>query len=257
MTEKGRLVFDGAHVRAVHFGETDRISVMLDHGRPKRNGFPVQAPQRTMANMGIGTLSIMLSEASWFLTPENQALRAALDAHCSKARDVRAIGFSMGGFGAALLSKSLHLRKALLISPQYSIFPSRAPWDRRRNWISRNFKEEWDDLDQQMNCDLTGAILFDPRILSDIRHMRLLRGLAPQLAPVAVPFGGHPAISDLMDGDEFWKICVKLFDDDNLALWLQRFRREKREKSRVYLKGMTTYLDRREIRKGGMMPPLP
>lgn len=150
MTEKGRLVFDGAHVRAVHFGETDRISVMLDHGRPKRNGFPVQAPQRTMANMGIGTLSIMLSEASWFLTPENQALRAALDAHCSKARDVRAIGFSMGGFGAALLSKSLHLRKALLISPQYSIFPSRAPWDRRRNWISRNFKEEWDDLDQQI-----------------------------------------------------------------------------------------------------------
>ncbi|WBU65424.1 hypothetical protein [Paracoccus aerodenitrificans] len=249
MTAEGKLVFAGEHVRAVHYGETERICVKLDHGRRRRKTFPDQAPNKRLAEQGIGTLSIVLAQDSWFLTPENQDLRAALHDLCCVARDVRTVAFSMGGYGAVLLSKALHLRHALLFSPQYSIFPSRAPWDARRNRISRQFEEVWDDLDTEIAPDLQGAILFDPRLRSDVLHARSLGAVASGLRGVAVPFGGHPAHKRLVTAGSFWKIGAELFKQDDLAIWAHKFRREQREESLFYLKGMAAYLDTREARQ--------
>lgn len=248
MSDPGRVIFDGQHVRAVHFGETARICVQLDHGRKDRDGFPAQKPSRWLEHKGIGTLSIVLSDNSWFLTPENNALRDALDAHCGQAQDVRAIGFSMGGYGAVLLSQALHLDHALLFSPQYSIFPSRAPWDKRRNRISAAFREEWDDLEARIKPDLKGAILFDPRIKWDVLHARALHAALPGMGMVAVPFGGHPSHKHLIGKKDFWRITKELFDQGDLPAWAHRYRRVQRETTEVYLSGMTRYIDMRDSR---------
>lgn len=249
MTEAGVPVFLGQHVRAIHFGETERIFVALDFGRSDRNGFPDQSASSYLAKRGIGTLSIMLSENSWYLTPENAALREALDAHCAAARDVRAMGVSMGGFGAVLLSKALHLRKALLISPQYSIFPSRAPWDRRRNKLSKDFQPAWDDLDQGLKPDLTGLLIYDPRRRPDVYHAHALGRALPDLKIAAVPFGGHPAHVKLV-GRSGFKLLIKLLHTDgDMADWVHSYRRAERESNETYLQGMADYLDLREQRK--------
>ncbi|TKW66220.1 MAG: hypothetical protein DI616_12140 [Paracoccus denitrificans] len=249
MTVTGVPVFLGKHVRAIHFGETERIFVALDFGRSDRNGFPEQSPSRYLAKRGIGTLSIMLSENSWYLTPENDALRHALDAHCRGARDVRAMGVSMGGFGAVLLSKALHLKKALLISPQYSIFRSRAPWDRRRNRISAKFSEAWDDLDQGVKPDLSGMMIYDPRRRPDVHHIRALGRVLPDMKIAAVPFGGHPAHVNLVGRSGFRLLIDLLHNDGSMTTWLNDYRRKERENNAVYLRGMTDYLDLREQRK--------
>lgn len=249
MTDAGVPVFLGQHVRAIHFGETERIFVALDFGRSDRNGFPDQSASTHLAKLGIGTLSIMLSENSWYLTPENGALREALDAHCGAARDVRAAGISMGGFGAVLLSKALHLNKALLISPQYSIFRTRAPWDRRRNKLSAKFQEAWDDLDQAAKPDLTGLLIYDPRRRPDVYHAHALERALPNLRVAAVPFGGHPAHTKLFGRKGFGLLIDQLYSDGDMASWFHAHRRAIREGNETYLRGMTDYLDQRERRK--------
>lgn len=248
MNSNGIPIFSGNDIRAVHFGETERISVSFDHGRKDRDGFPEIGQQMKMAKRGIGTLSVTISQNSWFLTPELPALRDALQKHCESSLDIRAMTFSMGGFGCAMLSRALNMRRAIMFSPQYSIFPAKAPWDKRRNGISKSYDAALDDLDQTIKPDLEGVILFDPRIRMDVLHARALGRIAPRMQLVAAPFTGHPANKFLLPKSEFWKYGYRLFRDDSPTAWFHKIRRKKREETMEYLKGMSTYLDARDKR---------
>ena len=254
MNNEGTPIFIGDDIRAIHFGETEKISVGFDHGRPSRDGFPEIGPQKKMAKRGIGTLAVTISKNNWFLTPELPALRDALQRHCENARDVRAMTFSMGGFGCALLSQALNMRRAIMFSPQYSIFPAKAPWDKRRNRISKSFDPTLDDLDETIKPDLEGVILFDPRIRMDVLHARALGRIAPRMQLVATPFSGHPANRFLLPMTEYWKYGYRLFQEDMPTAWLHKIRRKRREQTMEYLQGMSDYLDARH--KRGAQGPL-
>lgn len=248
MSSCGNVIFSGNDIRAIHFGETEFISVGFDHGRKDRAGFPEVRQQKKMAKRGVGTLSITVSSNNWFLTPEISALRDVLEKHCENSNDVRAIAFSMGGFGCALLSRALKMKRAILFSPQYSIFPARAPWDARRNRISNKFDMHLDDLDQAIKPDLEGVILFDPRNRTDVLHARALNRIAPKMQSIALPFCGHPAHNFLLPKNEFWKYGYRLFKEDSPAIWFHKIRRKKREETLQYLNGMSVYLDARTQR---------
>lgn len=254
MSSPATSIFSGSDIRAIHFGETEIISVTFDHGRQERNGFPEAFQQKKMAKRGIGTLSINISANNWFLSPELPALRDALQKHCAQARDIRAMAFSMGGFGCLMLSRALNMKRAMLFSPQYSIFPNKAPWDARRNRISRQYDEALDDLDQAIKPDLEGVILFDPRDRLDVMHARALTRIAPKMQLIALPFCGHPAHKFLLPKTEFWKYSYRLFKEDNPAVWFHKIRRKKREQTLQYLDGMSRYLDARE-KEGPDGPP--
>lgn len=254
MNSEGTPIFIGNDIRAVHFGETERITVGFDHGRPDRDGFPEVGPQKKMALRGIGTLMVTISKNSWFLSPELPALRDALQKHCENSHDVRALTFSMGGFGCALLSRALNMRRAIMFSPQYSIFPAKAPWDKRRNRISKSFDAAFDDLDETIKPDLEGVILFDPRIRLDVLHARALGRIAPRMQLVATPFSGHPANKFLLPQKEYWKYGYRLFHEEMPTAWFHRVRRKKREETMEYLTGMSAYLDARD-KRGAQRPP--
>lgn len=189
------LVYGGAQARAICFRpQAERLLVTFDNWRKDRVGFPEAAPSAAVIGAGFGQLCVHSARNDWYLSGELAGLRAAVSQVCAGYAEVRGIGFSMGAYGALLLSKALRLKRVVLVSPQVSIFPERYPHDRRYATDAALLDPAQDQLAQDIVAGLQGVILFDPLTRNrDAAHARAIEALAPGLRAVAMPFGGHPA----------------------------------------------------------------
>ncbi|MGL5010663.1 MAG: alpha/beta hydrolase, partial [Paracoccaceae bacterium] len=111
-----RRIFDGAHLRADLYGAGGNgLFVSFDHWRgPARAGFPRTAPVQTALDLGYASLVISTAADDWFLNADLPDLRLALSGFSARYPVVRGIGFSMGGYGALLLSRVLGMSFATL-----------------------------------------------------------------------------------------------------------------------------------------------
>lgn len=205
MTQDGQTLYAGEHVRAVLRNPGREVLIVsFDHWRKTRQGFPAWQPSATVAERGFSELVVVSSRNDWFLSPELAGLRRALDLHCGQYRAVRCLAFSMGGYGALLLSRALHLRRAVLVSPQWSVFPEKPPHDRRFWQDAAMLDAGLGDLTGQLAPRLRGVVLFDPaesRIDAD--HAEIIAANAPRIAKLALPFGGHPATQHLVQTGQY------------------------------------------------------
>lgn len=125
----------------------------------------------------------------------------------------------MGGYGALLFANALRLRRALLLSPQYSIMPDKAPYETGYQEEAATLDPALDRLEPlQDGQRLRGIVAYDPRLAPQDRlHADRIRVLHPDLQPLALPFGGHTALKH-MEGTGVTHEIMRAFIEDDLSI---------------------------------------
>ena len=220
---QSEIVFAGEHLRAVCFNpRAEQLVVSFDYFEQSRcGGFSALSPMQAALDLGRANLRVQTARNDWFLNAETEALRLALWQFCARFESVRAIGMSMGGFGALLFAHELRLSQALLVSPQRSILPDRVPWDRRWARIGQGLPR----AQIHPRAGLAGVTLFDPSNALDRRHAREIGQVFTEIEPVAVPFGGHPAIAPFRDAHLLRALFITLITGHATPARVHRLRR--------------------------------
>lgn len=175
---------------------TDRLYVTFGSWRSDPGRFAGRGPVRRALARGFAHLHVESRWNDWFLNAETAALETALAALAPAFPDARALGFSMGGYGALRFAAALGLRRALLVSPQVSLDPRVVPGEDRYPEAA-GFDPEAGSLVGRVPPTLAGVIAFDPFHRLDIAHADRISALAPGLVHARLPFGGHPASAAL------------------------------------------------------------
>lgn len=196
-----QVLFAGAHLRAeVHNPGAEVLFVTFDRYRRDRDGFAAWTPSTRVAERGFAELIIKTAQNDWYLNPDLPALRAAIKGHTAQYRTVRCFAFSMGAYAALLLSRPLRLRNAVLVSPQWSPFADRAPFDPGYRHETAVLDRGLGDLAAVVSDRLRGVVLYDPVGQPiDRAHARLILTHAPRLSGVAMPLAGHPATQVMLE----------------------------------------------------------
>lgn len=244
------MVFAGRHARAICFNPgAERLLVTFDNWRKDHVGFPEAAPSKAVMEAGFGQLCVHSARNDWYLSPEVAALREALGRFCAGFAEVRGIGFSMGGYGALLLSKALRLERVVLVSPQVSIFPERYPHDRRYAAEAAGLDPAQDLRGEDIVAGLRGVILFDPLMQRrDAAHARAIAAFAPGLQGVAMPFGGHPAMGAIREARLYGRVLQAAMTGDASVAEFRAIHRAARMASPGYRALMEARLGRRKRR---------
>lgn len=246
-------VFDGAHVQAVCFNpDAAHLRVRLNYRRDGPVGFDPPEPQAAAMKAGYANLWLQSAQNDYYVSPDLPDLRAALHAFCARFETVSAVGFSMGGFGAVLLSKALRLTEVVLVSPQRLGFPRTAPFvsDDALERAAFSTGDPNSDLDG-ISPKLRGLVLFDPFSGKgrDRAYARHLGQIVPGLRLLALPGAGHPATNVIVDAKKFGAFQRATFVPQVDPADILALHRDGRAQSERYAKMMTRYLASR-VRRG-------
>jgi hypothetical protein len=239
-----QLIFDGAHLRAMLAGPgPNGLFVNFDNWRKDRAGFPERAPLKIAQAMGYASLNIATAANDWFLNRDLDPLRRVLAGLAPRYPVVRAMGFSMGGYGALLFSGALRLDYVTLFAPQVSIRAKVAPFERRWRREAGLIDERLDDLAGIVSPDLKGVAIFDPFYARAERlHARAIQALAPGIALAPMPFSRHPPTAVIMANARFRDIQRAAIAGNLTAGDIRQVHRTGRQGSEVYLQGMLAAL---------------
>lgn len=175
-------------------GDGRRLTVSFEHGRDA----PVDGFERTSCpnyakRLGIDAMMVQTARRDWFISPRSPDLSAALRRITSNWPEVVATGFSMGGYAALLYSADCHARRVMAVSPQYCIDPAIAPYDPGRRHKFTAIGQPMPCPEAQGDRTISGLVLYDPMIRPDRLHAGMIARAFPNLALLALPYGGHPA----------------------------------------------------------------
>lgn len=176
-----------------------KLIVTFDAWNRDRTGFTDSTATKLIFECGHAELSVQTSRNDWYLSNELDALLAAVSSVSRDYEHVVTYGSSMGGFAALLFAGASRAREVYAVSPQYSI---------DRNVCS--FESRWEEeaatlglgniaLSAYAPADVDGTLLFDPTIDLDRLQAERIMATFPNLKPIRLSFGGHPATKHITD----------------------------------------------------------
>ncbi|NBZ86755.1 hypothetical protein [Stagnihabitans tardus] len=203
-----------------------RLWATFDNFDAERRGFDPLRLSQTAA--GFAQVHVQTAANDWYLNPDlAEALRLT-------PGQGRALGISMGAFGAILFAGALGTEEVILVSPR---FPAPLGWPKRAKVYAAAPPEGWEALLEEATATLPGGvILFDPHHKDDKAATRWLMARNPRLCAVAVPFADHPA-TRLFRETETWGPLQRLMLSEPLATLpaaIAGLRRQVRRKSPSY-----------------------
>ena len=174
-------------------GATDVSVVTFSHFHPDPAALGTGFGEAPLAAAGIDAVHVVSRANDWFQNAAMPAAMAAIGAALG-ARPRITYGSSMGGYGAIRFAGRLGARRALALSPQYSIDPRLVPEDRRWRDIGLRLRFlPW----AEVAAPPPSVILFDPA-LADARHAALWAAERPAtLLPLR--HAGHPVATILAE----------------------------------------------------------
>ena len=237
-------VFDGDLLQA-RLWHPDRPSTALyvtfRQWVPEPGAFDAHGCVQRALTAGLAHLHIQTRWNDWFLNRETAALETALQALRARFLTARALGFSMGGYGALRLSRALRLNQVLLVSPQVSL---QLPGEDRYPEAA-DFDPVAGDLATHARPDLTGVVAFDPFHRLDACHARQVMQILPGIQPAALVFGGHPGTAALGQAGGFRALQRQSFSARLQARAVVALHRELRGTSLRYWRERADYLLRK------------
>ena len=247
MTE---VLFAGQHLRAeLHNPGAEVLFVTFDRWRRERQGFASWEPSVKVAERGFAELIITTAQNDWYLNADLGPLRRVLKDHTGRYRTVRCFAFSMGAYAALLLSKSLRLRHAVLVSPQYTPFAHLPPGDQSYRREALKLDPALGDLAGVVSAKLRGVVLFDPVCCPiDRDHARLILQTVPRMSGVSMPLGGHPATALIAETAVFAKLRALAFGGQSDPALYHALHVEARKLSPLYRKRLRERLAERAAR---------
>lgn len=231
------VLHDDGHHRLTLFrapgGGTDAV-VCFEPGRDHMKGYDTPTCPRFAQRHGIDAIMVQTARRDWFISAGSAGLAAALTTVTAGYAQVIGTGFSMGGYGALLYSGAARLTRALLVSPQYSIDPAIAPYDRGRHRKFAQIGQPMPRPEAWGNPDIAGALLYDPTIAADRAHATRIVAAFPGLSRIALPHGGHPASSVIGEAGGVGQMATMLIKDRLDAARIRQMHRAARIKSMRY-----------------------
>jgi tetratricopeptide (TPR) repeat protein len=174
---------------------------------------------------GIDAIHVLSRENRWYQHPELTEALAAVAAATAGYERVIAYGSSMGGFAALRYGVLAGAAVGLALSPQYSVDPAVAPFDRR--WADDIARIAFRD-DADLPALPVQYVAYDSRDRHDRRHFDLFAARSLTIG-VPVPHGGHPVGSYLVETDMLRTLLEQVergsFDHKAHAWELRRRRR--------------------------------
>lgn len=243
-TDQGQIVFDGQHSRARVFQPgKGRLFVSFDSLKPKRDGFDDRGPVKFFLAQGWSHLIIQTARNDWYLNDDLDALRARLEEFVGPYRRVSSMAFSMGGYGALLMSRALRLAQIFLISPQVTPFSHQEPRDPRYRVFEAAMRADLDLARGDLHEGMRGFVLFDPLERNKDRdHARAIANLAPGLQCLALPMAGHPADKTILEARLWPEFQSLLTDRQCQAQDLKALHRKGRSLSQTYQSALAARL---------------
>lgn len=184
-------IFDGDFLQArlwLPDRPTTALYVTFRQWEAEPGQFSESGQVRRALTAGLAHLHVQSRWNDWFLNAETPALEAALHTLRARFMTARALGFSMGGYGALRFSRALRLNQVLLVSPQVSLLLP----EEDRYPEAAGFDPQAGDLATHARPDLKGVVAFDPTHALDRLHAERITALLPGIRPAKLSFGGHP-----------------------------------------------------------------
>jgi hypothetical protein len=207
MEQTPRFIVDADHLRATVLGDApDRLLVTFDHWQVTKTDFTPVRTRSTFVENGFTHLHLATRQNDWFLNPDLPgALKDIAEFAAPFARKV-ALGFSMGGFGALMLSRVVAFDRLLLVSPHSTFSPEYPPFDDR--FASAMVAPEFAAIAYEtILAGPTSAaecvVLYDSTTAFDTDHAGAVTRLFRETRLVDLKGGGHPATRLLTDNNRF------------------------------------------------------
>lgn len=245
-------VFSGTHLQAwLYRAGGANLAVTFFQMRTDAQGFPPPAPVKRFLRLGHDHLFISSASNDWYLNPDLEPLWACLGRVVVPYRRVVAIGFSMGGYATLLFSRALRLNRAVLVSAQVTPFSAQAPFDPRYRRFEALCDARLGVCAQDVQPGLEGFVAFDPWLGGgrDRAHARLIGAMAPKMAMVPIPFGGHPATKTIREAELFGAFQDILLNPELGWRDAVALRRRARSCSAIWHQHAAQALARRSARK--------
>ena len=146
---------------------------------------------------GITAVHVMSHRNDWFQYTEIEDVLRTIRKTCSEAERVLAYGSSMGGYAALRFADAIGAHAALALSPQYSLDPSKVPFETR--WAPDRRRIRFlAAIDGAIRPGPWRIFAYDSALDADNRHAELLIAAAPMTA-IPLPHAGHPVGGFLND----------------------------------------------------------
>lgn len=249
-------VFAGRHSRAFCYNPgAEVLQVRFGHRRDDAAGFEAVPASQAVLRLGYGHLIVQTAQNDYYVNDDLAALRQALYGFCVRYATVNGIGYSMGGFGALLLSRALHLRQVVLVSPQRMGFPATQPFATQLADEMAAFYLGDDPALAGIVRGLKGVVLADPfgGRGRDMAYARMVVQMAPKLQLLAMPGAGHPATQMIKEAKLYPRFQRATLAKRIKIEDLRAVHRQSREASPRYQQFLQRYL-RKRLDRGAAAP---
>ena len=215
-------------VRHVPAADNTRHAVTFDCYHDDRTLDRLGFGEEYFARHGIPATHLLSRDNDWFQYPDLPAALEAMRAAASDAGRVLAYGSSMGAYAAVRFADAVGATAALALSPQYSVDPAKAPFERRWGQDQRRLRF-LPALDGPIRSHVRPVIAYDPSS-TDRLHADLIARDTP-VQRLRLPFAGHPVGSFLHDAGLLHRLVMETLDGTLDAAGFERDTRAARRGS--------------------------
>ena len=210
--QRKAVLFEGDQIRIVENRiSSECFALTFDHWVEGRSQYDNFQPRAWIHREGFTELRVQTKANDWYLNGDLLPTLGVLRSHLADARKAVAIGFSMGGFAAALFGALLSADWLVLISPQFGPPNAKVNLTRSEQALACR-PPDLECLTVEHSRSLPGVVLFDPVIERDHRHALAIASKFPHIMPVSLPYGGHPAVRLIRLSGNFDSVQRLLFD---------------------------------------------
>lgn len=220
-------------VRQVDAGEGKNWIITFDHHSIgagfNRSGFG----EEFLRDNGFSAIHVLGRGDDWYQYPDIFEATAAVRAATAQADRKITYGSSMGGYAAIRLANAVAADGVFALSPQWSINPRRAQWEKR--WSQDAHRIDWiDAIDGPLKCNARPVLIYDPRMKLDVEHVTRIAAETVSLR-IPVPYSGHPSSTFLGEISLLRPILEAVLEDRCDPKSIREAIRDRRSSSSVYL----------------------
>ncbi len=189
--------------------------------------------QSFLRGSGISAVHVLGCGNDWYQYPDILEAAAVVREATRGAMRRVAYGSSMGGYAALRLADAVGADAVLALSPQWSIDPAIAQWDKR--WTQDAYRIRWlPAMRAPLRCAASTVLVYDPHLPLDRRHAGLIaERTRSQMLPV--PHCLHPAGTFLGEIGLLGVLLRDVMEDRFDARAMAAQIRSRRGSSAVYL----------------------
>jgi hypothetical protein len=184
----------------------------------------------------IDAIHVVPLRKHWYQTVEMAALLPVLRARREAAGRCVLYGSSMGGYASLLYAGRLDADAVIAFSPQISIDPRKARFDKRWLAVGKTLTFIDDDAVGHSRAASNVTLFFDPFDRRDHRHVQGFAG--PQVRAYPIPFAGHQVAGMLAQTGCLADLVTDLIHDRFAWAPIRNRMRAGRRATPTYWRGM-------------------